>query len=174
MTRLRTFSGLWFDVRRPKVDDDELVAEFWCHVSRTNLSARYVGVTDPTDKNANSAEARGGHSSTFLAFGGDGAIICIAVLVSDVQQRTARVMAFTRDTVTFHGVSWALLTYVLGEARRDGIVTVTSVFSVEDARAIRLERQMGFVEEDYLDHANYRLLKWTLADPSHISSGTTP
>jgi hypothetical protein len=83
-------------------------------------------------------------------------------------------LRLTRDTVTFHGVSWALLTYVLGEARRDGIVTVTSVFSVEDARAIRLERQMGFVEEDYLDHANYRLLKWTLADPSHISSGTTP
>ena len=164
MTAVKTFSGLQFEVRREGANDMALVADFWRHVSRTNLPARYVGVVDPSDPEACASQAHEGRTSTFLAFGGDKAIICIAMLVSDVEHRSARVMAFTRDGITSHGVSWALLEYVLAEAQKDGILAVTSVLSLEDAPAVRLERKMGFVEADYPGNASYRLLRWTFGE----------
>ena len=165
MTVIKAFSGLQFEVRRSTADDIELLTEFWRNVSPTNLEARYVNIVDPKALQAPSSLAQDGRTSTFLALGGDGAIIGIAMLVSDAEHKTARVMAFTRDAATYHGVSWALLEYVLGEARADGIRTVSSVFSIEDARAIRLEREMGFVESDYPGNVRYRLLEWDLAEP---------
>lgn len=173
MTALKTFSGLQFEVRRAARGDVELLIDFWRHVSRTNLQARYVGIVDPSELQPASSPAQEGRTSTFLAFGGDGAIICIAMLVSDAEHKSARVMAFTRDAITFHGVSWALLDYVLGEARTDGISTVTSVLSVEDAQAIRLERKMGFVESCYADNSRYRVLEWTLAQPAQGTAAMT-
>ena len=164
LTTLKTFSGLRFDVRPAEESDAMHIAEFWRHVSRTNLAARYVGIENPINFEAS------GRSSTFLALGGDGAIICMAILLSDAEHNTARVMAFTSDAITSHGVSWALLEYVLAEAQKDGIQTVSSVLAVDDARATRLERQMGFIETDFPGHAGYRLLQWSLGDPAHEAS----
>lgn len=70
-------------------------------------------------------------------------------------------MVFTRDGITFHGVSWALLSRVLDEAHASGLQAVRSVFNVADVRAIRLELKMGFVESPYPDNPSLRLLQWT-------------
>lgn len=169
MTVVKTFSGLEFKVRRATAGDVEQLIEFWRHVSRTNLQARYVGIADPTELQASLSPAQEGRTTTFLALGGEDAIISIAMLVSDAEHKTARVMAFTHDAITFHGVSWALLQYVLGEAREKGILTVNSVFSAEDVQAIRLERDMGFIESVYPPNSRYRVLEWTLAQPKQAT-----
>lgn len=75
-------------------------------------------------------------------------------------------MVFTRDGITFHGISWALLDQMLLQAQEDGINIVTSVFSVEDVRAIRLERKMGFVETEYPGNERLRVLRWTFGQPA--------
>ena len=165
MTMVKTFSGVEFGLRRAGDGDAALLSEFWRHVSSVNLPARYVGMDDPNEHAASVLDAHSSRTATFLAFGADGAVICVGILVADGDDHSARVLVFTRDGITNHGVSWAVLEVLLSEARQNGVLRVTSVFSVADARAIRLERKMGFVEADYPGHPGYRLLEWKLDQP---------
>lgn len=162
-TKIKTFGGFEFNTHLLKPDDLPLVAEFWRHISRKNLDTRFMGEDDPThpDFPAHPTNEHGETTSTFLATGGDGSVISIAILISDAAQGKARVMVFTRDGITFHGVSWALLSLVLDKARADGITSVSSVLNMADIDAIRLELKMGFVESDYPDNPDLRLLEWT-------------
>jgi GNAT superfamily N-acetyltransferase len=160
--KITTYSGLQFDFRHAGSDDGPLLAEFWRNVSRENLPARFLGENDPTlfDQPGSPGDRKAGPTSTFLAIGGDGAVVSIAILVSDRDPAEARVMVFTRDGVTSHGVSWALLERVLAEAKTRGFKAVTSVFDVKDVPAIRLELKMGFVDRHYPDNENLKLLRW--------------
>ncbi len=173
---ITTYSGLQFDVRRAGPDDGPLLAEFWRHVSRENLATRYIGTDDPTHPDhANSGP--GGQSdrtTTLLAFGGDGGVIAIASLIAEPDGGEARIMEFTRDRITAHGISWALLEQLLLCAQESGISAVTSVFSVEDVRAIELERQMGFVETDYPGDDRLRILRWTFDDLAEPAARARP
>jgi len=166
MTTIQTFSGLQFELRRAGKDDAALLREFWRHVSSANLRARYIGIDDPRDAAGSALHEDDGPTAMFLAFGADPAVICVGLLVEHADGERARVMVFTREGITAHGVSWAVLELLLSEARNAGVQTVTSVFNVKDARAIRLERGMGFVERPYPGHADYRLLEWNLSQSS--------
>ena len=161
--KIKTFAGFEFDVHRLRSDDLPLLAEFWRHVSRENLETRFLGEDDPTQPKppAQLTSQHGDTTSTFLATGGDGSVISIAILVSDATQSKARVMVFTRDGVTSHGVSWALLARVLDDARSEGIKSISSVLDKADIAAIRLELKMGFVESEYPHNPSLRLLEWS-------------
>lgn len=161
--RIKTYSGFEFDVRLWARADDALLAEFWAHVSDESVDARFLGennirqrveVGAPADNQSNT-------TWTYLAIGGDGLVLAVAILVCDHAHKTARVMVFTRDGATFHGVSWALLAQVLEYAQAAGIETVSSVFDASDTDAIRLELKMGFAETVYPGEPNLRLLRWT-------------
>lgn len=166
MMTVKTFSGLEFGLRRAGHDDATLLSDFWRHISPANRPARYIGMDDPAEPAASVLDGQSGRTATFLAFGGNGAVIAVGILVADVDGHTARVMVFTRDEITNHGISWAVLEALLTHARQAGIIRVTSVFSVADARAIRLERKMGFSEADFPGHPDYRLLEWNLEQPA--------
>lgn len=161
--KIKTYSGFEFDVRLSAGADDALLAEFWTHVSKDRVGARLLGEDNiaqrvelgaPVDKLSDT-------TSTYLAIGGDGLVLAVAILICDHANKTARVMAFTRDGATFHGVSWALLAHVLEYAQAAGIETVSSVFDASDVNAIRLELKMGFTETVYPGEPSLRLLRWT-------------
>lgn len=161
-TEIKTYSGLRFDFRPANTEDEAAVFEFWQHVSGKSNGARSLGIADPTRFDLVRSDKReNGLTSTFLALGADGHVISIAVLVVDDDHSAARVMVFTRDEITFHGISWALLARVLTEAEAKGVATVSSILSSEDVAAIKLEVRMGFVETDYPDDASLRKLVWT-------------
>lgn len=158
---LKTFSGLEFEVREARPNDASYLVEFWRHVSPDLLASRSIGMHDPTNPNY-SAVGPGDRTMTLLAVGGDNQFVAVGILVSDEAGREARVMVFTRDEGTFHGVSWALLEHIILLAKQMGIKLLTSIFDAEDARAIKLEQKMGFVEAQYPGNDRLRILRWTL------------
>ena len=166
LTKVTTYSGLQFDVREAGSEDRPLLVEFWRHVSRETVATRSIGTADPAviDPMALGNSGEINRTTTLLALGGDGAVVAIAMLVPSPDPGEARAMVFTRDGITSHGISWALLDQILLKARGSGMSAVTSVFSAEDVRAIRLERQMGFVESGYPGNDKMRSLRWTFAN----------
>lgn len=170
LTKVTTYSGLEFEVRQAAADDGPILAEFWQHVSQGKVATRSIGIEDPAlrDRAGAGLGAQDDRTITLLAFGGDGGVVAIAILVPDPDLQNARAMVFTRDDTTSHGISWALLGQILILAEERGIKTVTSVFAIEDVRAIRLERQMGFTETEYPGNEDLKILRWTFAIPAQL------
>ena len=162
-SKIKTYSGFEFDVRLSTGADAALVADFWTHVSDEGVDARFLGedVARQLAQSGAPAKQPSNTTSTYLAIGGDRLIISIASLICDHALKTARVIIFPREGVTFHGVSWALLAQVLEYAQAAGIEKVSSVFDAMDVDAIRLELKMGFVETFYPGEPRLRLLQWT-------------
>ena len=168
-TRIKTSSGLDFDVRLASADDQPRLIEFWKHVSPLDLARRAIGIGE-----AGSAPPAGGADTTeYLAFDGDHVLIAVALLVTDRGDEAARTTVCTDARATHHGVSWALLDHVLRDARAAGIRTVESLFSKQDVHAALLERKMGFVEVDHAGDGDMTLLRWTFAGPVS-TAGTLP
>lgn len=162
-SNIKTYSGFEFEVRPSTGADAALVADFWTHVSDDGVDARFLGEDDARQLASSGAPSNqpSNTTSTYLAIGGDGLIISIASLICDHELKTARVIIFTRQEATFHGVSWALLAQVLEYAQAAGIEKVSSVFDATDVDAIRLELKMGFVEAFHPGEPRLRLLQWT-------------
>lgn len=156
LTRIATYSGLEFDVRPADVQDRARLDAFWPHISKDALARRSANPADA---------ARANMTQTFLAFGGDAALIAVAVLTPDRAGDTADVQLFTDDRATYHGVSWAFLEHVLMCARDSDVKTVESTFSADDVRASRLDRKMGFVEVGQGGEGDVKTLRWTLTEP---------
>lgn len=152
MTKIETYAGLRLDVREAEADDRALLDVFCRHVAAAGPSRR-------------AADADDGRTTTFLAFGGDGGLVAIAMLTPGPDGDKADVRLFTDERATHHGVSWALLEHVLTCARGKGLKTVESIFSAADVRASRLERTMGFEEVGHPGPGGLTTLRWTLAAP---------
>jgi L-amino acid N-acyltransferase YncA len=168
ISKIKTYSGLELDVRDSNDDDEPLLVEFWKHVSKADLARRLDNEVNPDHLDA-AAQPRAAQTETFLAFGGDRKLLAIAIMASALGTSKAKVTVFTDERATYHGVSWALLNYVLERARENGMKTVESIFSAKDIRASRVEQKMGFVEVAHPGEGDWKILQWTFAERSTLA-----
>ncbi|WP_434723542.1 GNAT family N-acetyltransferase [Mesorhizobium sp. RIZ17] len=146
-TTLTTHTGFRFEVRRARLDDEPIVAEFFTHVTPEDLRFRFLGAVKAVSHERLVAMTRSDdpHVHNFLAFSTDGMLIAVATLAADPADRRGEVAICIREDRKHLGVSWEFLGYVARYADDHGIETIESIESRENRAAIELEREMGFI-----------------------------
>ncbi len=174
--RLTTRSGLAFDVRPVLPDDEAALAEFFSHVSPEDLRFRFLTTLHEVgaERLAVMTQIDYRRTMNFIALAEDGAaIIATAMLVADPGFARAEVAISTRSDRKGQGVSWSLLEHVIRYARAEGIGSIESIESRANAQAIGLEREMGFVVEDYPGDPSLVVVRRQLTD-ALMASGRKP
>ncbi len=145
-TTLTTHTGFRFEVRRARLDDEPIVAEFFTHVTPEDLRFRFLGAVKEVSHERLVAMTRSDdpHTHNFLAFSTEGVLIAVATLASDPGDRRGEVAICIREDHKHVGVGWDFLGYVTRYAEEQGIGTIESIESRENHAAIELERDMGF------------------------------
>jgi len=145
-TTLTTHTGFRFEVRRARLDDEPIVAEFFTHVTSEDLRFRFLGAVREVSHERLVAMTRSDdpHIHNFLAFSTDGMLISVATLASDPADRRGEVAICIRQDRKHLGVGWEFLGYIARYAEEHGIETIESIESRQNRAAIEVERDMGF------------------------------
>ena len=147
---LATRSGLTLHVRPAGPDDEEVLAEFFAHVSRDDLRFRFlsglVRVGPAQLRRLIDVDHVG--SEDFLAFDGE-TLIASAMVVADEKREVGEVAIAVRDDYKGRGVGWAMLRHVARFAKERGLAKLFSVESRANHAAIEVEREMGFTVRPY-------------------------
>lgn len=168
---LTSRGGVRLRVRAAARQDEDLLAEFFSHVSTDDLRFRFLtGLTEVRHAQlAAMLAVDHQQSETFLAFGSiDGTLVAVAMLAGDGKSATAEVAISVRADYKHKGVSWALLEHVAHFAEALGMKALISIESRANREAIELEREMGFSVTDYPGDPTLVLVRRVL-DPAGSS-----
>lgn len=143
-------SGFAFVVRPASAADEQLLAEFFTHVTADDLRFRYLSTIRQVSHEQLRAMTHVDHRATdsFLAFTEDGALlVATAMLACDASLEHAEVAIVVRSDYKGRGIGWELLHYVAEVAEARGIKTIESLESRENHAAIEVEEDSGFAAE---------------------------
>lgn len=144
---LVTNSGLRFHVRPAQSGDEEQLGKFFRTLPAEDLRHRFLtGLREVGhDRLADMVRSDDPHIINFLAIDPQtGAILATAMMAADRDYREGEFALATRPDAKQKGVSWTLLEHLVGYARAAGIKLLKSIETSDDARALQLEREMGF------------------------------
>ena len=144
---LETRTGFRFSVRPALLGEEDLLAEFFTHVTPEDLRFRFLTALSVVDRERLVLLTSSDHSPSenFLAFEvGGTAVIASAMLVVQPGSDTAEVAMSLHEDYKGRGLAWTLLEHVGHYADANGIRTMESIESRDHHAAIELEREMGF------------------------------
>jgi acetyltransferase len=168
---LTTYSGFSFQVRRADESDEELLAEFFTHVTQEDLRFRFLSAIQKVGhvQLALLTHVDGGRVQSFLAFDMvTGCMLASAMLAIDDDLERAEVAIVIRSDFKNRGMGWSLLQHVSGRAAAVGVKTLQAIESQDNRSAIRVERDMGFTSRPYPGDATLNLLEKSLAGPGAV------
>jgi acetyltransferase len=161
---LVTRSGFAFHVRPVRADDEQLLAEFFAHVTPEDLRFRFMSSQTKVDHEQLAMMTRVDYRRTisFLAFGEDReTVIAMAMLAADPDRSHAEVALTTRTDMKGRGISWTLFDHVLRYAEAERIPVVEAIEFADHEAAIRMEQEMGFTSHVDPDDPTLRLVRRT-------------
>lgn len=144
---LKTRTGARFLVRPVRVGDEAELAEFFTHVTKEDLSFRYLAGMNEVSKERIAAMTDIDHVQTenYLAFGENGKpMIATAMLACDPALERAEVAISIRADYKHRGISWELLDFLAKIAAAKGVKVLESIERRDNYAAIELEQDMGF------------------------------
>lgn len=144
---LVTSSGLRFHVRPAEPGDEEQLAKLFASLSPEDLRHRFLtGLREVgRDRLREMARNDDPHLINFLAIDmATGAILATAMMAASKDYSEGEFALATRPEAQRKGVSWKLLQHLVWYASVAGIKTLKSIETSDDARALQLEREMGF------------------------------
>lgn len=144
---LTTNTGFRIVIRPARPSDEAALAELYRALSADDLRHRFLSAVREVAPDQIRSMVRNDdpHSVSLLAFEfHTGRLIATAMLVTGPKLDTAEFAVATRPDRRSFGVSWTLLEHLIRLAKRSGIRLLTSTETHDDARAIKLEREMGF------------------------------
>ncbi|MBR0551307.1 bifunctional acetate--CoA ligase family protein/GNAT family N-acetyltransferase [Stakelama marina] len=142
---LTTRSGELLHVRPVVPTDEDVLSEFFRHVTPEDLRFRFLSAVREVghERIAAMTQIDYRRTMTFLAFAGDSPV-AVAMLAADPDHLRAELAITVREGWKRKGVSWTLMEHVLRYAEADGIRIVESLESTDNVAALKLEREMGF------------------------------
>lgn len=161
-TTVITHTGLMLHVRTVKPEDEQLLAEFFRHVTPADLRFRFLGGIREVSHERLVAMTKVDHVTTehFLAFaGGSDAIVAAAMVAFDKSMTKAEVAISVRADDRHKGVGWEMLRHAAHYAQLRGASALESLESRENHEAIELEREQGFVAVAYPDDNTLVLIR---------------
>lgn len=146
-TTLKTRSGFEFTFRPANERDEQLLADFFEHVTAEDLRFRFLSTVAHVSPAQLHAMTRVDHRSTdsFLAFDNKGTLVATAMLACDETRRHAEVAIVIRSDHKARGIGWQLLHHVADIAASRGLETIEAFESRENHAAIEVERDSGFI-----------------------------
>jgi acetyltransferase len=144
---LVTNDGTRFRARPACPDDEEALANFFRHLPPDDLRHRFLtGIREVGGERLKEmARNDDPHIVNFLAIEQEtGAIIASAMLAASEDYSQGEFAVSTRPEWKQRGVSWTLLEHLVRYATSAGIRILQSIETSDDARALQLEREMGF------------------------------
>lgn len=143
-------SGFTFLVRPASDADEQLLAEFFTHVTAEDLRFRHLSTIRQVSPDQLRAMTHVDHRGTdsFLALTEDGSVlVAVATLACDPSLEHAEVAIVIRSDYKARGIGWELLHYVAEVAAARGIKTIESLESRNNRAAIEVEEDSGFMAE---------------------------
>lgn len=146
---LTTRSGLTFDVRPARREDEAALADCFAHVAPDDMRFRFLTACKDVghDRLVAMTDIDHDHVENFLAVLPDGTVIASALISVDDGGERAEVAVAIRADYRARGVGWTLLDHVAHYVEARGVKVLESYESAENHAAITLEREMGFVTE---------------------------
>ena len=144
---LVTKSGTRFHVRPARPGDEENLAALFRSLPPEDLRHRFLTGLREVSRHQLEEMVRNDdpHTINFLAIDeASGTIIATAMLAASKDYSEGEFALATRPDSKQKGVSWTLLEHLVGFARAAGIKLLQSIETSDDARALQLEREMGF------------------------------
>lgn len=144
---LITREGVRFHVRPARPADGEELAAFFRSLPPDDLRHRFLtGLRDVGhDRLKEMTRNDDPHAITFLAIEPEtGVVVATATLVATRDYSEGEFALATRPDSKGKGVSWTLLEHVVRYATAEGVRLLKSIETTDDARALQLEREMGF------------------------------
>ena len=160
--QLVTRTGLAFEMRAVRPEDELLLADFFRQVTPEDLRFRFMTSVREVS-HAQLAAMRDvdhQHTETFLAIApGEGTPIAVGMLAADSALERGEVALSIRPEFKAQGISWKMLEQMVSFAEAHGLATLESIESRENVAAITLEREMGFVAEPVEDDPTEVILR---------------
>ncbi len=147
---IHTRAGLALIVRPASDADEQLLAEFFTHVTADDLRFRYLSTIRQVSRDQLKAMTHVDHRAmdSFLAFTEDGALLlAVATLACDPSLEHAEVAIVIRSDYKARGIGWKLLHHIAEVAAERGIKTIESLESRENRAAIEVEEDSGFTAQ---------------------------
>lgn len=144
---LVTESGTRFHVRPARPADEGALADFFGTLPPEDMRHRFLtGLREVgQDRLQQMVRNDDPHTINFLAFDeATGTLIASAMLSANEDYSEGEFALATRPDAKRKGVSWTLLEHLVGFATATGIGRLISIETSDDARALQLEREMGF------------------------------
>lgn len=164
---LMTRTGFTFSVRPALPGDEDLLAEFFTHVTPEDLRFRFLTALPKVDRERLMLLTHSDHSPSenFLAFDlGGTAVIATAMLAAQPNTHTAEVAMSLHQDYKGRGLAWTLLEHVGRYAEASGIRTMESIESRDNYAAIELEREMGFTAHACVGDPSSVIIRRTLGN----------
>lgn len=159
---LRTRTGLSLYVRPVRHDDEQVLAEFFKHLTPQDLRFRFLGGIQEVSHERLISMTHVDHRRTenFLVFSEGGKVlIASAMLARNSSGTEAEVAIAVHADYRHKGVAWEMLRHVARDAEAKGVKILQSIESRENHEAIELEREQGFVAKAYPDDETLVLIQ---------------
>ncbi|OCC22451.1 GCN5 family acetyltransferase [Croceicoccus estronivorus] len=151
-TELATRSGVTLEVRPATEADEAALTALFDNVSDEDRRFRFFTAGEHVSHEQLAPLIHVDHftSESFLAFDkAGGALVASALLACDSKLDTGEIAVSIRSDYKGKGVGWALLDFLGQEAQRRGVRRVIAIESRDNHAAIELEREKGFVPEEF-------------------------
>jgi acetyltransferase len=144
---LVTNRGIRFHVRPARPGDEEALGDFFRSLPPEDLRHRFLtGLREVGDERLKAMVRNDDpHTINFLAIDEEtGKVMATAMLAATTDYSEGEFAVSTRPEWKQRGVSWTLLEHLVSYAKAAGIKRIESIETSDDARALQLEREMGF------------------------------
>jgi len=147
---LTTRTGFRFHVRRARPEDEEIVAEFFTHVTPEDIRFRFLSGMRSVSHARLEELTRSDDPMrvSFLAFSPNETLLAVAMLAHGDDRQRGEVALSIRQDFKNIGISWELLSHICRYAQRHHFDSVESIESRANRSAIALERDMHFEFHD--------------------------
>lgn len=158
---LSTRTGLRFQVRPARPNDEAALAEFFKHVTPEDLRFRFLATVREVGHDRLVAMTEIDHRRTenFIAFAQDGTTIATGMLACDATLEKGEVAIAIRSEYKHKGVGWELLRYICKFAETKGVKVVESLEDRQNHEAIEVEREQGFEVDECSDDMRLVVLR---------------
>ncbi|URK87789.1 GNAT family N-acetyltransferase [Rhizobium sp. RCAM05350] len=169
---LVTRTGFGFRVRRATPNDEDIVAEFFKHVTPEDMRFRFLSSmkTLSHERILEMTRSDDPFVVNFLALASDKTVVAVTTLAGEDPDR-GEVAVTIRDDYKLRGIGWEMLAHMCRYAEQRGFKSVRSLESHENHAAINLEREMKFKAYDDEDDPSVVILRRNLgSDPPSAPS----
>ena len=154
VTELATRAGLTLAVRPATEADAAALTAFFDRVSGEDRRFRFFSASQHVSHEQLDPLIHADHftSESWLAFDNSGdELVASGLLACDKALDTGEIAVSVRGDYKGKGVGWALLDHIAREAEARGVRRVIAIESRDNHAAIEVERDKGFVPEQFED-----------------------